>query len=222
MDLQAQGELMVHAQEFVKSAGDHLKMRLGRPSTEDEHLFFCNAVAFLNASFCYAKLYEDSGRERADALLQLLFKQTGAAVQSRGIPVTLEMNLKSIPMEEEEEQGAIDQGRPPLVLCKCVTDAQGQCQSCLKELQESLSHITDVAAMLNEFQVKERCPVCVQRLLDSTFAQVISEKFGTVNQAVRDATTVMATQMGSANGVTAFPQAQAAFAAVKTKQGAGA
>ncbi len=221
MDLKEQIALMAHAQEFVKSAADQLKTRLGRPATEEEMFGFYSAVACMNLSFCYAKMHESGGFEPAGIWLEQVFKQIGMAVQSRGIPVTLEINLTSIPMESSE-QGTIDQGRPPLVICKCVTDAQGQCQSCLKELHESLSNITDVAATLKEFQVKERCPACVQRLLDSTFAQVIREKFGAIDQAVSDAIAVMVEQMGSANGVTESPQIKAALAAAKAKQGGGA
>ena len=222
MDLKEQVALMGHAQEFVKSAADQLKMRLGRPVTEEEMFGFFSAVACMNLSFCYAKMHESGGFEPAGIWLEQVFKQIGVAVQSRGIPVTLEMNLKSTPMEEEAEQGTIDQGRPPIVICKCVTDAQGQCQSCFKELHESLSNITDVAATLKEFQVKERCPGCVQRLLDSTFAQVIREKFGAIDQAVRDAITAMVAQMGSANGATESLQIKAALAATEPKEGAGA
>ncbi len=138
MDLKEQVALMGHAQEFVKSAADQLKTRLGRPATEEEMFGFYSAVACMNLSFCYAKMHESGGFEPAGIWLEQVFKQIGVAVQSRGIPVTLEMNLKSTPMEEEAEQGTIDQGRPPIVICKCVTDAQGQCQSCFKELHKCI------------------------------------------------------------------------------------
>ncbi len=144
--------------------------------------------------------------------------QIGMGVQARGIPVTLKIDLKSIPMEgDAAEQGTIDQGKPPLIICKCITDSTGQCPSCLKELCESLTKAVEVTATLQQFQNKERCAPCVQKLFDAAFAKVITEKFATVNQTVRDMITAMAVQMGSANGVTDIPQIEAALAAAKAK-----
>ncbi len=219
MDLQEQAALMRHATEFTNSATEHLQRCLGHPPSEQELLIFCSAVGSMNASWCYSKVYETGGREPADTWMHQIFVQTGMGVQARGIPVTLQINLKSIPMEgAAAEQGTIDQGRPPVVICKCVTDAQGQCASCLKELHESLSHIIDVAATLEGFQSKERCKPCVQRLFDPVFARVIQEKFGSVGQTVRDMITAMAIQMGAASGVTEMPQIEAALTAGKKKE----
>ncbi len=218
MDLKEQVALMEHAKEFTNSATEHLQRRLGHPPSEQEMLIFCSAVGSMNASWCYAKVYENGGREPADTWMQQIFVQTGVGVQARGVPVTLQINLKSIPMGgDAAEQGVIDQGHP-VVICKCVTDAQGQCAACLKELHDSLSHIIDVAATLEEFKSRERCKPCLQRLFDPVFAKVIQEKFGSVGQTVRDMITAMAVQMGAASGVTEMPQIEAALTAGKKKE----
>ncbi len=216
MDLQAQAALMKHATEFTNGAVEHLTGRLGRAPNDQELLIFSSAIASMMGSWCYSKIHESAGREHADTWMQQIFVQLGVGVQARGTPVTLQITLKSIPMQEQA-QSSIVQDKPPIVICKCVTDAAGQCPSCLKELSEGLANIIDVSATLEKFQAKNRCKPCVQKLFDSAFAKVIEEKYASVSQTIRDMITTMAVQMGAANGVTDIPKIEAALSSFAQK-----
>lgn len=217
MDLKAQADLMQHARDFVNSTTDTLSTRLGRAPNEQELLIFSSAVASMTASFCYSKIHEAGGREPADTWMQQIFIQIGAAVQARGTPVTLQINLKSIPMADKKEPEAspLVQEQSSVTLCKCVTDQAGQCASCLADLRDSLSGIIDVSVSVEGFSAKKRCQPCVRKLFDAAFSAVIREKYPSVGGAVRDMITTMAIQMGSANGVTEIPQIEAALAEVQ-------
>ncbi len=218
MDLKAQAALMKHATEFTNGAVEHLTGRLGRAPNDQELLIFSSAIASMMGSWCYSKIYGSAGREHADTWMQQIFVQLGVGVQARGTPVTLQITLKSIPMQDPA-QSSIAQDKPPIVICKCVTDAAGQCPSCLKELSEGLANIIDVSATLEQFQAKNRCKPCIQKLFDSAFAKVIEEKYASVSQTIRDMITTMAVQMGAANGVTDIPRIEAALSSFSQKQG---
>ena len=220
MDMQAQTELMQHATGFVNSAVADLTEKLGRAPNDQELLIFSSAVSSMMASYCYSKVHETVGREAADSWMQQIFVQMGVGVQARGTPVTLQITLKSLPMDSAPEgQSPIAQDKPPIVICKCVTDAKGDCPSCLKELTEGFGSIVDICSTLEKFQYKERCKPCVQKFFDAAFAEVVKEKYPSVSGMIRDMITTMSVQMGSSNGVTQIPKTEAALASFMQKEG---
>jgi hypothetical protein len=217
MDLKAQTLIMQAASNYANSGAVYLAQQLGREPSEQEALIFASALSSMTASFCYATIHQVAGRKAADTWVQQIFAQISMGVKTRGTPVQLQITLKSTPTAPEGKEakpGELVKREAPVDLCKCVLDPRGNCSSCEQALSEDLGSVVDATIKMEQFQSKKRCPACVQKVFDGSFAKVVRERFKNLSPELRDMLVTIAAQVGAVNGVEAIPQAEKALTEV--------
>ncbi len=95
MDIQTQTTIMSAASEYANGAVAALTKKLGHDPSDQELLIFISALSSLSGSWAYSKIYENGGVKNADTWMQQIFAQINMGLQGRGVPVTLQITMKS-------------------------------------------------------------------------------------------------------------------------------
>jgi len=213
MDLKTQALIMQAAGGYADQGAAYLAQQLGRQPSDQEALIFASALSSMTGSWCYATIYKVAGRPHADTWMQQIFTQLGMGVKTRGVPVTLQISLKSIPgPAEAKPKGAIAMAEPAVPICKCVLDGAGRCSACAVDLAADLGLVIDFMGGMEKFQGKLRCSPCIQKHFDGIFSQVVQNKFKGLSQELKDMIIAMAVQMGASHGVEGIPATEKALA----------